>query len=248
MKKTPLDSPGRFQDPLGDYMKTAQSSRNRHLAHYPAVDVSYRGFYGDFRPQGKEGTVFLSSSEGIIGTELLLREEGEALGLYVRDNRRIAVLDKSLSDRIKGFLGLGWMVRCFLAYVVFQSEEKAFSAYFACFCYDVELEDEHRKALEGFIGNMTDRIASAAHPSLDLTQEQFVRVLESAGEWFLTKDEPWPELPKGSIYYKRRRTLNDRLIGAALKGNKGCVVMSWTATALIVAAVAFAIWFFFFSS
>ena len=247
MDKTPLQSSERFQDPLGDYVRTAQASKKKHLANYPVADAVYRGFYGSFTPKDKEGAAFLSSSEGIIGTELVLRQTGEGLGFHTHDNRCIALLGRDLSDELDALLGLGWTLHCILACIVYASETRAFSAQFACFGYDAGLSSEHRGALENFIHNMTDRMASAAHPSLNLSQEQFVRVLESGGEWFLTKDEPWPQLPKGSIYYRRRRTFNDKLIGAALTGNKGCVVASWTATALIVVAVALAIWFFFFS-
>ena len=235
---------------MGDYMKAAQASQaaqEQHAETYPAVNEVYKGFYAGFEPSDKEGITFLSGSEGIIGTELVLRQVNDRLGFFAYDNRRVSTLEKSLSDKLNDLLSAGWTIRCKLAFIVYVSEKKTFSAQFACFCYGPELSQEQKESLENFIRNMTHRIASASHPGLALSQEQFIRVLASKGEWYLAKDEPWPELPRGSVYYRRRRTFNDRLIGAALKGNTGCVVASWIGTIIIIAAIVFAIWFFFFS-
>ena len=247
MDKTSLHDSERFKDPLGDYMRAAQASQKQHLAKYPDVADVYKGFYGKFEPFDNEGATFLGSSEAIIGTELKLRQTKEGLGFFGRSERCIAYLEKDLSKELSALLDEGWTIHCILAFIIFVSEKKTFSAQFACFCCSPELTDEQKTVLENFIRNMVGRIADATHPGLDLTQEQFVRVIESRGEWFLTKREPWPELQKGSVYYRRRRTFNDRLIGAALKGNIGCAVASWTATAIIIIAIGLAIWFFFFS-
>jgi len=249
MEKKPSYSSERFQDPLGDYMNEALASKKQILQQedFPVVEESYKGFYAGFEPLGKEGTVFLSSSEGIVGTELVLRQTAGSLGFFARENRCIATLEKELSRELNSLLSEGWTIHCILAYIMFVADEKTFSAQFACFCYSPGLTDEHKKTLENFIHNMVDRIASASHPSLKLTQEQFARVLQSKGEWFFAKDEPWPELPRGSIYYRRRRTFNDRLIGAALKGNRGCIIATWIAMIMIVAAIALLVWFKFFS-
>jgi len=247
MSKIPLHNSGRFQDPLGDYMKVAWETKRQQLERYPDVREAYQGFYAGFYPLGKEGANFLSSAEGIIGTELDLRRTGSGLGFFAHDGRQISALDDALADRLTALADAGWTIRCVLAYTLFETEKKTFSARFACFCLGPGLSEDHRKALKNFSRNMTDRIASASHPGLNLSQEQFARVLTSGGEWFLTKDEPWPELPKGTVYYRRRRTFNDRLIGAALKGNRGCSIASWIAAAVIVAAIVYAVWYFFFS-
>ena len=247
MNKIPLHNPDRFQDPLGDYMKVARETRRQHLERYPDVREAYQGFYAGFYPLGKDGANFLSSAEGIIGSELDLRSVGSGLGFFSHDGRQISALDDALSDRLTALADAGWTIRCVLAYTLFETEKKIFSAQFACFCLGPGLSEEYRKALENFSRNMTERMASAFHPSLDLSQEQFSRVLESKGEWFLTRDESWPQLPKGTVYYRRRRTFNDRLIGAALRGNRGCSIASWIGAVIIVAAIVWAAWYFFFS-
>ena len=255
MEEKTSHSSGRFQDPLGEYMKPFQTAKKQPVAQHLAVDEAYKGFYAGFEPCGKEGTSFLSSSQGIIGTELMLRPINELhqaesnLGFFAKDGCCIAVLERGLSDKLNDLLDKGWTVCCKLAYTMFVSERKAFSAKFACFCYGPGLGEEQKEALEAFVRNITNHcIASASNPELGLTQEQFGRVLESKGEWFYTKHMAWPELPRGTVYYRRRRTLNDRLIKAALEGGKGCAIASWVVAIVILAALAYAIWFFFFSS
>jgi hypothetical protein len=212
-----------------------------------SVTDVYEGFYGGFRPLGKEGDAFFGGAEGIVGTELGLGLSEEGLGLIAHDGRRVAMLDEAVGERLAALLQRGWRVHCILAFVAYNVEKKSFAGELACIGYDQRLDDKTQDALEVFVGNSTERIASASRPLLALTQEQFVRVVESGGAWFLTKEEPWPELPRGSVFYRRRRTLNDRLVGAALKGNTGCLVGSWIGAALVVVAVLAAAWLLFFS-
>ncbi|MDR3037252.1 MAG: hypothetical protein LBU31_02425 [Coriobacteriales bacterium] len=257
MQKQPLQDPERFDDPLGSHMRAAVNAHRQHLAQFPPVAESYEAFYANFTPETNAGMGYLAGIAGIIGSELQLCSfaEGydaeeltaipkehatgtEKLGFSTHDGQRLALLDPTVSARLTGLLKQGWVVRCFLAYTVYCAEEKAFTGTFACLCYSPALNEEQRGALESFICNIVDRIAGATHPSLELTQEQFTKVLESKGAWFLTKEDAWPPLPKGSVYYRRRRSLTDRLTNAALKGNKGCLVGSWLGLAVLVIGLA----------
>jgi len=241
------DVPGK-PDVLDGLNGPARASAKPDPGHYPAVATCYKGLYAGFDPCNKEGKTFLSGAEGIIGSELFIQLDETTLNLLTSDNRLIGTIERKNTDKLKGILDQGWTIRCRLAYTLYVAEKKTFSAQLACFCYAPWLPEEHKAALDRLVLNMTDRIASASHPSLELSQQQFNKVLDSKGEWYLTKDEPWPELPKGSVYYRRRRTYKDLLVGTALKGNKGCLVASWAATIVIIAAALFAIWRYFFSA
>jgi hypothetical protein len=215
------------------------------MKRFVAVEDAYQGFYAHFRPQDKQGMDCLAGAEGIVGTELQLSISGEDLEFIAHDERRIARLDEKLSARLKALMEQGWVLHCVMACTFYCAEDKSFSGEFACICYRSQLDTETREALATFTENIADRIAGGTRPSLALTQEQFVRVVKSGGTWFLTKEEPWPELPKGSAVYRRRRTFNDRLVSAALKGNKGCLIASWLGIAIVIAAILWAIWTFF---
>jgi hypothetical protein len=258
-------------------MKAVLVAHGRRMESVASVDEVYEGFYARLRPLGKEGAAFLGGAEGIIGAELkmeALRADfatpddpsasavsgsppvapsapfaaAEAGCCFVgHDGRRVAVPEGDAKARLSALRERGWQIHCVLAYVIYKVEEKSFAGEFACIAYSPALDDEARAALDVFVDNMANRIASASRPVLALTQEQFVRVIESKGTWFLTKEAPQPELPRGSVFYRRRRSLNDRLVGAALKGNKGCIVGSWLGAALIVIAIVLGVWLLFFS-
>jgi len=245
MSKKHQQKPDRSYERTSNSAKTDRAYGKADPGHYPAAEKSYRGLYAGFDPCGEEGKTFLSGAEGIIGTELVLRQSHGGLELLTVDGRLIGIMERRDSGVLKTLLTEDWIIHCRLAYTLYVAEKKAFSAVLACFCYAPWVSEEYRKALERFIDNMADRIGSATHPSLNLSQEQFNRVLDSGGEWYLTKDEPWPELPRGSVYYRRKKTFKDQLIGIALKGNKGCLIASWAATFVIIAAIIYAIWYFF---
>lgn len=242
MNKQPLQDPERYRDPLGEHFKGVQIEQKRRLEKYPAVSTVYGAHYLTFYPHGKEGENFLGSSDGVIGTALTLKEANDGLGFYSYDGRRIAEFeDESLSQALQK----GWTIRCLLAYSVYKAEDKTIYGAAACFYYDPS-DPEITKALEAFIARTVERINHRAHFNLKLSQEHFTRIIESQGRWFLIKEEPWPKLPKGSVYYRRRRTFSDRMIDAANRGNKGCLVASWLSMFVIIAGIILLVWFFFF--
>ncbi|MDR1183790.1 MAG: NAD(P)-dependent oxidoreductase [Coriobacteriales bacterium] len=236
----------RFQDPLGVHMQEMSLVRKRHLEQFPPVDDAYRGFYAHFTPQDADGMRYLGGAWGVVGAELELAVFAGGLGFVAPDGKQVALLDEPLVARLEELRKQDWVIHCILAFTVYRAEDQSLTGEFACMCYHSQLAEKQKKALETFINNITKRIDSAFRPGLELTQEQFVKVIESEGTWFLTKEVPWPSLPKGSVFYRRRRTLNDRLIAAAVKGNKGCIIASWVGIVVIVLALLWAIWFFFF--
>jgi hypothetical protein len=227
-------------------MQEASLAHRQRLERFALVNEVYEGFYAHFTPQDEEGMRYLGGSWAPVGMEFELAEHEGGLAVVTQDGHCVAPLERALAARIRAFWERDWVVHCILAFITYNAEEKAFTGEFACICYSPQLSEGERGALETFIGNITKRIAQASHPSLSLTQEQFVRVIESKGAWFLTKNLPWPELPRGTVFYRRRRTLSDRLVSAAVKGNKGCLFLSWTVIALVVLGLIWAVWFFLF--
>jgi hypothetical protein len=180
---------------------------------------------------------FFLGAEGIIGTTVQID------GSFVRatDGRVVACLNNDDNKRIDAHKKSGWQVIVVLALILYHNETKSPSAQLACICYSPELRD----SLGLFAKNMLFRIRKGEHPSLALTQEQFIRVLESKGSWYLTKGEPLPALPKGTIVYKKRRVWSENLVEQALRGNIGCKIANVFFWLVLAAAITFAIWWFF---
>jgi hypothetical protein len=240
-------SPLRFEDPLGSHMQELSLAHRQRLESFPPVASVYQGFYARFKPQNEDGMHYVGGAWGIVGSELTLTNFADGLGFAAQDGQQVALLDTRLAARLDELRERGWTVHCVLAFTIYRAAEGAFEGEFACFCYSPELTETQRQAVQTFIKHITERITGAFHPKLELSQEQFIRVLESGGAWYLTKDIPWPELPKGTVFYRRRRTFSDRLVSAGVRGNKGCLVASWGVIVLIVAALVAALWYFFFS-
>jgi hypothetical protein len=245
MPNIPLQNPDRFKDPLGDHMQAAVAAHEKHLSQYPQVTDVYQGFYLSFTPQDARGKAYLSGTEGIIGSDLILKDFEIGLGFATQEGQCIALLDEQHTEQLRYLLEEGWIIRCALTFSLYSSAEQSFTGEAACFCYSSTLDAGVKDALEKFIKNSIDRMGGASYPELALSQEQFVRVVESKGEWFLTKEQPYPSLSKGMVYYRRRKTMNDRLIAQANKGNKGCIVASWIGTAVILAVIIWFIWTLF---
>ncbi len=233
----------RFKDPLGDHLKTVKETQSRRMARYPSVKDVYLSKYLEFLPQGKAGEQFLGTSDGVIGTELALKQTEEGLGFFSYDDRCVTQFE---DEELERALQKGWGVHCYLAYSTYSAQEKSIKGTAVCFCYDSELGEEITSALTAFIKNTVDRIAHRSYLKLELDQEQFTKIIESKGQWYLIKEEPWPKLDKGEVFYRRRRTTTDRLIDAANRGNKGCLVASWIGLFVIIAGIALLVWLFFF--
>ncbi|MDR3307595.1 MAG: hypothetical protein LBS58_01685, partial [Coriobacteriales bacterium] len=209
----------------------------------------------------------LAGGEGAIGTRLFIADkneplllstvgepedgseagwDGEAgrgeptLTLTTADGRIITPLEGAVAARIQRHLDNAWNVTVMLSLVIYEELGNRFTGELACMCYDPVLG----LPLEQFVKNITYRLTKGTHPGLVLTQEQFMRVIESNGAWYLTKDAPLPERPKGSIIFKRRKIWSEYLVEAAVKGNIGCKVAGTVFWVLFAAAVLFALWWF----
>jgi hypothetical protein len=243
MDKKSLHDTGRFVDPLGDHIKSIQAAQSDHIGRYPSVDEVYFSCYQEFLPNGKEGERFLGSSDGVVGTVLSLRAVDDHLGYFSYDGRCIAEFEnKVLAEALEK----SWNIRCLLAYSTFSAKEKVIKGTAVCFCFDPVVGKIASEALNVFIDNIIGRVAHGAYLKLRLSQEQFVKVIESKGQWYLLKEESWPKLSKGTVYYRRRRTLTDRLIDIANSGNKGCLIASWVGMFAVIGGIALLVWFFFF--
>lgn len=220
---------------------------------HPVVDEHYHGFYANFSARSKEARGLLASSECIIGTRLYpvfeqkmdlpsgdddVSSGPRTLRLDARNARPLAELHPFDAEPLLRLHDKGWIIDARLSLVVYSEEDKTFRGEAAFICYDPSC----KIPLENFAKNIVRRIGGGEHPGLSLSQEQFNRVLDSNGAWYLTKAVPLPEREQGEVIFKRHRSWSDVLVEAAVEGNVGCKFASiafWVALALL------AIWFFF---
>jgi hypothetical protein len=229
-----------YRDPLGAHMDAARSAWQAYKQKFPPVASVYDACYLDVAPlaDDKDASAFFLGPEGIIGTSVLVED---AL-LKANNGRVVARLDDASATRLRHHRSEGWQVNVVLALVLYHNESKSPSGQLACICYDPGLAG----SLDPFTKNIIFRISKGEHPQLALTQEQFIRVLESKGAWYLTKAEPLPPRPKGTVIYKKRRSWSENLVEMALKGNVGCRIANVVFWLLAAVAVLGLVWWFFF--
>jgi len=236
-----------YRDLAGERIRAAEAARKQREERFPDVAAVYDGFYFSFESTDKRSGAFLAGGEGVVGTELSLKvTEAGAVQIIARDGAVIAALEDEPAQRLQTHHANGWTIRAVLALTMYHNDENRFKTEAACFCYSSTLDEMSKHALDTFIGNITYRINKGAHPGLSLNQEQFMKVIESKGSWYLTKNAPLPPREKGMIYYKRRRTWSEYLIASASRGNRGCKIVAILFWVVLAAAIVFAIWWFFF--
>jgi len=257
-----------YRDPQGDRIQAARTAREQKLSRFPSVDSVYQGFYIRFEPDSAQGRRALAGSEGIVGSRLtaILTERdrlgesntkqagepeadqpkipAEELGVELKalSGTSLIALNGQDAERIKAAILAGWSVNIHLSLIVFSKQMDGFWAEAACILFNREQE----AALKQFTKNIVYRISSGTHPGLTLNQEQFVRVMESNGAWYLTKDTPLPTLQQGEIFYKRRKVWSEYLVEAATSGKIGCkiaAILFWLI--VIIAAIWLVVRFIF---
>ena len=229
-----------YRDPQGDRIQAVQAARELKLARFPTVDSVFQGFYIRFEPDSAQGKRALAGSEGIVGSRLAaaLYENEQSCGGYdvklkALSGTSLVVLKGKEAERIETAIQAGWNVNIHLSLAVFSKERDSFWAEAACILFNSEQEEP----LKNFTKNIVYRLSRGTHPGLELNQEQFVHVIESNGDWYLTKDLPLPTLEQGEIIYRRRKVWSEYLVEAAASGKVGCKVAAILFWLIIVVVV-----------
>ncbi len=229
-----------YRDPQGDRIQAVQTALDLKMSRFSPVDSVYQGFYIQFEPDSAQGKRALAGSEGIVGsrlTAILCEQEQDrrtyGIELKAPSGTSIVVLKGQESERIIAAIQAGWSVNIYLSLVVFSKETDSFWAEAACILFDTEQEGP----LANFTKNIVYRLNRGTHPGLELNQEQFIRIIESNGAWYLTKDTPLPTLKQGEIIYRRRKVWREYLVEAAASGKVGCKVAAIFFWLIVIIAV-----------
>ncbi|MDR2109340.1 MAG: hypothetical protein LBP28_07800 [Coriobacteriales bacterium] len=263
-----------YRDPLGERSAAASAAARAREAHFVPVASCYDGFYASFVPAGRDGEIYLAGGEGVIGSPLAFRAavaatapeglpgaaaaapEGAAttaaaepaklgaapeLQLLNHAGLTIARLDADTSKRLTDHINSGWQVTLLLSLVLYSQKLRSHTAELACLCYDPAFAE----TFEAFARNIAFRVRKGDHPALALSQDQFIRVVESRGAWYLTRSEALPAREPGVIVYKRRRSLGEGLVEQAYQGKRGCKLAAIGFWALLAAALLLVLFWWF---
>lgn len=223
-----------YRDPMGARVEAARKRKELYEAEFPPVREAYDGFYLRLNTLGEEGARYLLGAEGIIGSPL--RFDNEHIALLASDGTCIASLQGADRERLAQHAEQGWNIQPFVCMTFYSAESKHVGADIAFICW-APLSSEQEASLSTFAHNIAERLASGDRAELHLTQEQFIKVLESKGAWYLTQTTKREPLEKGSVVYKARRTGVERITAFSLRHRMGCSILATLFWVLVVAGI-----------
>lgn len=210
----------------------------------------YLGLYLVAHEVTSDESKHLSSNESVIGAEVVLvfdevaqdggtgSDEGkpEHPGLVCVQSKRgyaLGAFDAADSATIRKAHDGGMVCRAFVSAVLYTEERNGFHAEFAVICHPAD----ESAIWEPYCVTAAKAIARGEHPDIKLSPKEITRVVQSGGEWFPVDEMERAKLPKGTVYFKKRRSVADSLVNLAVSGNRGCRVagiLFWIALALLV--------------
>ena len=161
--------------------------------------------------------------------------------VYVESARgySLGAFDASASHRIRKAADAGLVCRAFVSAVIYAENNGLFWAEYAIICYPADNSD----IWNTFCSNASRLIAKGEHPGIKLSDKEIHRIVESNGTWFDVGSMERAKLPKGVVYFKKRRSTADNLVDKAVGGKKGCKVAAtifWIVLAIVVIALIWA--------
>lgn len=205
--------------------------------------TSYYGTYCRLDERSADSGIIVNGNDWTIGAELELTpqlhvtargKEVPRVVLGTRD-RAAGFVPESAFRQLKKHLDDGWTCRAFVSLVVYNQLEERYWVEVALVCYD----PAEATIFEPFAERIANRIAKGEHPSVNLSEKELGRVIESKGAWADTAKMKLPDLPKGSAYFKTRRTMTESAALNAANGNKGCYIAIIVALVIIIAVIYF---------
>lgn len=206
----------------------------------------YYATYCNLDIESGDSLINVDGNSVVIGAELTLvqqthvTERGKEVERVVlgRGDQAMGFLPDNVYKRVVKYLERGWTCRAFASADVFDKRINSHWVEAAVICYD----SKQAVIFEPFVDMLTERIAKGEHPAVALSPKELALLIESKGTWADVKQQKLPKLPKGSAYYKTKRTMTENMALAAAAGNKGCYVGLFVVVFIVFFSI---IWFLF---
>lgn len=202
----------------------------------------YFGTYQRFETVSKKDAGALLGADNIIGDQYQIQLElvdGQHRGWLInRFNARIGYFDADFSRQLSLLKAKGMELTSILSFVAFTEspEPGHYWGEMAVIGYP----SSEKEAFEAFSAAVAKKIGDGVHPDLSIPADKVEAIVSSNGSWLPEKNLPYPELPKGTVFLKKRRSLMDGVVEQGRKGNIGCYIISWAILLGIVALVVYA--------
>lgn len=180
--------------------------------------------YYQVKPASKKQSAQLTSSNSIVGNQFLLKIDPSKQQVKIENkfNHAVAQLNKKDSQQIILWKNKGLELKCMLAYVTFCEPKSQHEAYFLICAYP----KKHKDAYDNFIENVSNQLSNGNIPEIKLDKFEQNKIVETKGDFKLTKFLPKPNLEVGTVIVKSKQTLTEKIIEAGRQRKPGCYIAS----------------------
>lgn len=202
-------------------------------------DLRYFGTYATFNTVSKKDAAQLTGPDNLVGDAFALSIENTdgvlTAWLINKFGARIGFLDEATSRQINRCRARSWTLRAYLSFVAFTDNPDPgyYWGQVAIICNDPRFD----AAVNAFAERVAALLVDGVRPNVDLGMQGIDAILENDGAWMTESRVPYPEKKHGTVILKSRRKLSEKMIEQGRRGNKGCYVIGWAFTILVVAAV-----------
>lgn len=208
------------------------------------ADKRYFGTYARFDTEDKRKAADLLGADNLAGDrydiEFALGENGTQAWLKNRFGKRVGFLDEASSHSVRLCQAKGWSVSAYLSFVAFTEEPKPgiYWGQVAIISFDPSLEE----VMAPFAKSVSHLLGEGIRPQIDLGSSAVDEIIDTKGTWVPKGRVKVPSHDKKTSIVKDQRSVNDKIVEQARKGNIGCYIVSWAVLLGIVALVIYGLY------
>lgn len=244
----PLDKQKNFGE---TEVESDDAGNNAKSSKIPRANECFFGLYVDLMPVDKDAQKFLANDASYVGMELCLKNKPSdiqsadadsnlastsSLWIEAKNGNPIAKVPDEYAQKLFALMSENWDIFALLSMVTYSKKEGKFFAEIAFMCISPNCDEATNCSLHKFIDHQTRRIKGGDHPTISLGQKQFEKVIETGGEWYMTKIAKLSDDQKKRMSYKKSQSLTGKIVDTSLSHQKGCAAAS-TIILLIMAGL-----------
>lgn len=203
----------------------------------------YEGFYARFDTPDKAVGSMLMGPDHLVGDdyEVFFKTEEGRVVAWIRNKFGVETgfFDVNASRKLQLANARDQKIRAVLSYTAYSDEPEPglYWGQMALFCFNPSYAEE----MNAFVDRVAARIAEGVRPDIDLGSQAVEKILNEP-DWIPSTTMPLPQKEVGMAVLKDHRTMSEKMIEQGRKGNKGCYTVSYLFIALVVIAIAFALY------
>lgn len=197
---------------------------------------NYYGKYKIAYPFDSNSAAKLISADNIIGDiyKVTIDRKDDSHLAYVtnRFKQTPAYFDEETSRELAIAKAKDMNIYAILSIVGFSESENK-SQYWAEFAI-IGFPKSKKDCFDSFVLNLASSIKNGKRLNIELSDNDFEKVLKTNGDYLPTTKFPFPDKRQGTVFLKKSISLKEKLIEQARNKNIGCSIVGWIFLLLII--------------